>query len=211
LALWIPSVTVYAFLRYAIVAAPAACLLTAWVVVRACGSRAARFAWPAAALLLATPWASMPLHALAPPPDWFEPSPWLRAEFSALRAGVFLHQPDPNRLVIEWLRKNAAPSEEILINYEDLPLMFYLPNPIRGGITAFRVEDDAKTAPRFVVLRHSVDFVNWPVFLREVQRYQWAPAPLHAPDIAWGNNPDPAGQDDPAQAPDLYIARRIGP
>jgi hypothetical protein len=44
-----------------------------------------------------------------------------------------------------------------------------------------------------------------------LQRYQWAPAPLKAPDVVWGNNPDPMGQDDPAQAPDLYIARRIGP
>ena len=26
--------------------------------------------------------------------------------------------------------------------------------PIRGGMSAFRVEDDAKTPPRFVVLRH---------------------------------------------------------
>jgi hypothetical protein len=62
-------------------------------------------------------------------------------------------------LVIEWLQKNAAPSDEILINYEDKPMMFYLPNPIRGGVSAFRVEDDAQTPARFVVLRRSVGFV----------------------------------------------------
>jgi hypothetical protein len=152
----------------------------------------------------------MPLTALRP--HWRTPNPWFRAEFSALGASVFGHQPDPNRLVIEWLQRNAAPSDEILINYEDIPLMFYLPNPIRGGISAFRVEDDARTPPRFLILRHSVTFVHWPIFLREAQRYQWAPVPLKVPDSAWGNNPDPTSQyQNPEQEPDLYIARRIGP
>jgi hypothetical protein len=212
LLLWIPTVTVRAHLRYAIVAAPAGCVLTAWMVVRAWGSRAARLAWLSAAILVVTPWASAPMHALAPPPKLSAISPWFRAEFAALSAGVFGHRPDPNRLVVEWLHENAAPSDEILINYEDLPLMFYLPNPIRGGMSAFRVEDDAKTPPRFVVLRRSVPFTHWPIFLREVRRYQWAPVPLRAPDVRWGNNPDPRGQEEnPAQAPGLYIARRIGP
>jgi hypothetical protein len=210
LTLWIPVVAPEPYLRYAIVAAPASALMTAWVVVRACGTRFARLAWPVAALLIVTPWASMPLTALRP--HWRTPNPWFRAEFSALGASVFGHQPDPNRLVIEWLQRNAAPSDEILINYEDIPLMFYLPNPIRGGISAFRVEDDARTPPRFLILRHSVTFVHWPIFLREAQRYQWAPVPLKVPDSAWGNNPDPTSQyQNPEQEPDLYIARRIGP
>jgi hypothetical protein len=42
-----------------------------------------------------------------------------------------------------------------------------------------------------------------------VARYQWQQLPLKAPDIMWGNNPDPMGDDDPRAAPDLYIARRI--
>jgi hypothetical protein len=33
--------------------------------------------------------------------------------------------------VIDWLRRNAPPTDEILINYEDVPLVFHLPNPIR--------------------------------------------------------------------------------
>ena len=79
-------------------------------------------------------------------------------------------------------------------------------------MAAFRVADDARTPPRFVVLRHSVPFTHWPIFLREVQRYQWEPIPLKAPDLIWGNNPDPMGQEEnPAGAPNLYIARRIGP
>jgi hypothetical protein len=54
-----------------------------------------------------------------------------------------------------------------------------------------------------------VDFVHWPVFERELARYKWEVVPLKAPDVMWGNNPDPMGDDDPNAAPDLYIARRV--
>jgi hypothetical protein len=87
--------------------------------------------------------------------------------------------------------------------------MYYLPNPVRGGIAAFRAEDDAKAPPRFAILRRSVAFVHWPVFQREIARYQWDMIPLNAPDVMWGNNPDPLGQiQDPDSARDLFIARR---
>jgi hypothetical protein len=208
LTLWIPTVTVYSFVRYVIIAAPVGAMLTAWALVRLL-ARHRGLVWPAAAVLIFTPWVSLPLRALAPPPDWWEGSVWYRAELKDLRAEIFGHQPDPNRLVIDWLRKNSSPSDQILINYEDIPLMYYLPNPIRGGIAAFRVEDDARTPPRFVVLRHSVDFVDWPLFDREVARYRWQPVPLKAPDVMWGDNPDPMGNDDPNTAPNLYIARRV--
>jgi hypothetical protein len=206
--LWVPTVTVYSFVRYIIIAAPLGGLLVAWVLVRLFGNRR-RLLWLGAAVFIVTPWVSLPVRALAPPPEWWDGKSWYRAELKDVRAQIFGHQPDPNRLVIDYLRKNAAPSDEILINYEDIPLMYYLPNPIRGGIPTFRVEDDAKTPPRFVILRRSVDFVHWPVFDREVARYRWQPLPLKAPDIMWGNNPDPMGNDDPSAAPNLYIARRI--
>jgi hypothetical protein len=178
------------------------------VVLRLLG-RWQRFAWLAAAVLIFTPWLSLPLHPLAPPPNWWFGNVWYRDELRDMTARIFGHQPDPNRLVIDWLRKNAKPSDEIIVNYEDTPLMYYLPNPIRGGLATFRVEDDAKTPPRFVVLRHSVDFVHWPVFDREVRRYEWKMVPLKAPDVLWGNNPDPIGSDDPKAAPDLVFARRV--
>jgi hypothetical protein len=208
LALWVPTVAVYAFLRYVIIAAPVGALLTAWVVARVFGRRQ-RFAWMAACLLIFTPCLSVPMRALAPPPDWWSGSVWFRTELQDMRRQIFGHQPDPNRLVIDWLRQHAAPSDEILINYEDIPLMYYLPNPIRGGIGTFRVEDDARTPPRYVVLRRSVSFVHTEVFDREVKRYLWQQVPLKAPDVMWGNNPDPMGADDPKTAPDLYLGRRV--
>ena len=103
----------------------------------------------------------------------------------------------------------AEPSSAALRRYEDFPLMYYLPNPIRGGIATFRAEDDARTPPAFVVLRRSVPFVHKEVFDREVKRYLWQQVPLRAPDVMWGNNPDPMGDDDPKTAPNLYIGRRV--
>jgi hypothetical protein len=206
--LWIPTVTVYSFVRYVIIAAPVGAMLTGWLIARVLG-RDWRLAWLAAAVLIFTPLVSLPLRLPFPPPGWWDGSIWYRAELKDLRAEIFGHQPDPNRMVIDWLRQNSKPTDEILISYEDIPLMYYLPNPIRGGIATFRVEDDAKTAPRFVVLRHSADFVHWPVFEREMGKYKWEVVPLKAPDVQWGNNPDPMGNDDPRSAPNLYIAKRV--
>jgi hypothetical protein len=165
--------------------------------------------WLAAAVLILTPWVGLPMRAAAPAPDWWEGTNWYRSEWKDLGLQVFGHQPDPNKLVIDWLRKNSKPTDEILINYEDIPLMYYLPNPIRGGIGTFRVEDDAKTPPEFMILRRSVAFVHWPVFYREVNRYHWISIPLKAPDVMWGNNPDPMGNDDPTRAANLVLARRV--
>jgi len=208
LALWIPAVTVYAFVRYVIIAAPVGAMLTAWLLVRVFG-RNWKLAWLAAAVLIFTPWVSDPLHPIAKPPEWWDGSVWYRAELRDMGDRIFGHQPDTNRLVIDYLRAHARPTDEILINYEDFPLMYYLPNPIRGGIATFRVEDDAGNPPRWVVLRHAADFVHWPVFEREMARYKWETIPLKAPDVQWGNNPDPMGDDDPRAAPNLYIARRV--
>jgi hypothetical protein len=211
LVLWVPAVTPEAFLRYMIMAAPLGGLLGAWILVRGCGPRVARFAWLGALVLAATPWLSLPGRALVPKDDQYEANALWRSELPIMASEVFGSRPDPNRLTVEWLRRNAAPSDQILINYEDLPLVFYLPNPIRGGISAFRAEDDAKTAPRFAVLRKSVEFLHKPVFEREMQRYQWTEEPVKIPDIIWGNNPDPMMWEQyPQEMTYLYLARRVG-
>jgi hypothetical protein len=205
--LWVPTATVDSLLRYSIMAAPIGALLAAWVVVQLCGQHT-RWIWPAAAILIFTPWMSLPLHAVLQPASWHGNPVW-RSELSDLVTQVFGHQPDPNRLVIDWLRENAKPSDEILINYEDFPLMYYLPNPVRGGLATFRVEDDARTPPQFAVLRFTVSFGHWPVFAREVKRYSWEQVPLKAPDVPWGNNPDPMAVVDTTKTPNLFIGRRV--
>lgn len=209
--LWVPLAAPAPFLRYVIIVAPLGCLLAAWVLVQSCGSRAG-LAWLGAAVLILTPWMSKPFHPFIPPPRWYKHVAVFRPELSVLATEVFGHRPDPNRLVIEWLKRYAAPSDEILINYEDIPLMFYLPNPIRGGMTAFRAEDDSKAPPAFVILRRSHNLMHWPVFMREVGRYQWSDvsSAVGAPDVKWGNNPDPSAKaQDPVAAAPMYVARRI--
>jgi len=208
---WVATVAPAPFLRYVVAATPLGCLLTAWVLVRL-GSSHRAITWAGAAVFVFTPWLSLPLHAV---PLKQRDIAILRPELRILFKNVFGHPADPNRLVVEWLSQNAASNDEILINYEDIPLMFYLPNPIRGGIAAFRVEDDATKPPDFLVLRRSADFGHWDVYQREMRRYQWDLVPLQAPDIKCGNCPDPIAQDfqaegyDPAHAQPIFFARRV--
>jgi hypothetical protein len=208
LSFWVPSVAPATFLRYVVMATPLGCLLGAWVMVRLAG-RYSDLVFMGAAVWIVTPWFSMPLHAFFPPPAWYQNGIVVRPELATLKDEVFGHGEDPNREVVEWLRKNTAPTDEILINYEDIPLIFYLPNPIRGGIAAFRVEDDAKKPPDVAVLRRSVGFYHIPVFAREMQRYNWSRIQVDIPDRAWGNNPDPMAVNQPVSLTSIFIARRI--
>lgn len=212
LLVWVPTVAPDIFVRYVIMAAPVGAMLTAWLFVRGFGSYAPRAAWLAVAVVALTPWLCKPLSAFWPAPRWSTTGAMMRSELSLIRTDIFMHRPDPNRLVIEWLQKNSAPTDEILVNYEDLPMSYYLPNRIRGGIAAFRAEDDSKTPPRFAVMRRTVVFTHWPVYIREVARYVWVPVPVEAPDIRWGNNPDPVGHaQDRARAANLLFFKRADP
>jgi len=207
---WVPAISPDAFLRYLIIVAPLGCLAGGWFLARLFPPRYAWMPWMGALVWMATPWLSLPVTALVPPDDRYEAGTLWRWEIPMMAREIFGTRPDPNRLTVEWLRRNAAPADEILVNYEDLPLAFYLPNPIRGGIPAFRVEDDARTPPRFVVLRHAVEFVHKDIYDREMGRYRWVEAPVKIPDLIWGNNPDPMMWDNyPAEIKYLYIARRV--
>ena len=205
---WVSAVTPDIFLRYTIMAAPIGCAVSAWVLIRGCNFRATG-AWVWAAVLILTPWLSLPVRVFNTGVYTKRESTMLRAELPILWREVFTSRPDPNRAVIEWLKQHAAPTDEILVNYEDLPMMFYLPNPIRGGIAAFRAEDDAKKPPEFLVIRRSVPFVQWPVFQREADRYKWTEVDLKAPDVIWGNFQDPMAEDyDFNTDLKIFVARR---
>jgi 4-amino-4-deoxy-L-arabinose transferase-like glycosyltransferase len=209
MAVWVPTVAPMTFVRYVVMAAPVGALLTAWLVVRGLDPYLPRAAWYAVALVALTPLLCMPLAQVLLEPRQ-STGAILRSELSLIGTDIFGHRPDPNRLVIEWLQKNSSPTDEILVNYEDLPMMYYLPNPIRGGVVAFRAEDDRVTPPAFAVIRRTVPFVYQSVFAREVARYYWAQVPVQAPDIRWGNNPDPEGHlQDRALTPKLLFFQRV--
>jgi hypothetical protein len=207
LAFWIPSVAPAPFLRYVIIVAPVGCLLGAWVLVQISG-RYSEIAFLGALIWIVTPWLSLPLHPLLSLPPWYKDGSVVRPELPLMLSEVFGQVEDPNGGTIEWLRKNTAPTDEILINYEDIPLMFYLPNPIRGGIAAFRAGDDRKGPPSVVVMRRSVGFYHAAVFQREIQRYRWKQAPVEIPDKTWGNNPDPIAMNQPAAISSIIILER---
>ena len=58
-------------------------------------------------------------------------------------------------------------------------------------------------------MRRTVPFVYWQVFGREIARYFWTPVPVKAPDIRWGNNPDPEGHlQDRDRVSDLLFFQR---
>jgi hypothetical protein len=209
LALWVPSVAPTAYLRYVVMAVPLGCVVTAWMLVRGLGSWRPAAAWAAAIVIVATPWLSKPFDGWAQADRLQMHNAVLRPGLSIAISEIFVTRRDPNRAVVEWLREHAAPTDELLVNYEDLPLMYYLPNPIRGGVAAFRAEDDARSPPRFALLRRSVPFGHWPVFYREMQRYRWDQIEVGAPDVIWGNNPDPMGKlQDPNVKRTYVIGRR---
>jgi hypothetical protein len=211
LLMWVPSVAPSAFLRYLVMVAPLGCFITAWTLVRAFGSARPAVPWVAAAVIAMTPWITLPFDGFAAVPQLKASSALVRPEVRDMVADVFVPRRDPNRIVIEWLRAETKPGDEILVNYEDAPLMYYLPNPIRGGVAAFRAEDHASGPPAVMILRRSVLFVHWPVFRREMNRYDLDVVPLRAPDVVWGNNPDPLGKiQDPDSIRDLFAARVRG-
>ncbi len=220
---WIPSVTPYAFHRYIVHLSPLAALVTAWVLCEGAAFAAARLRWresfryvaagAAAAFLVVFPFVS---NVVAYPLQQFirtaPTGDFVRPEWSVLAEEVFAPQGDPNRKVIETLRPLIAPGDEILVNYEDVPLMFYTDNAIRGGLPCFRVEDRSKPPPRFLVYRRSVPFVHTAVFAREIGRYRWRVIHTGAPDVPWGNIPEPelrAPPDSPS-IPEVIVAENVG-
>ena len=126
------------------------------------------------------------------PPE-LRPIPYLsslvRPEIKLLIGDLRNTYNDPNRAVVEFLRERIKPGDEILCNYEDIPLMFYFPNRVRGGISCFRVTDSGEAS--FAIFRKSSTCSHVPIYLQAFEKSRWYPHSLNAPDIQWANFPDP--------------------
>jgi hypothetical protein len=221
---WVPTVAPYAFHRYIVHLAPLASLCVAWVLSEVAAwimRHRPREEWRCliagslVVFVVACPLLSnlvaAPLRQVVP-----VPSPLglvIRPEWAVLYEDVFAPRPDPNRLTVEALARVASPKDEILINYEDVPLMFYTQYRIRGGIPCFRVEDSSRVPPRFVVYRRSVLFVHTAVFKREIMRYRWRQIRCAVPDVPWGNIPEPEFRMgvDFSSAPFILFGENLGP
>ncbi len=222
--LWVPTVAPWYFHRYIVQLTPLASIVVAWVVVRAANAPTWLRArpWARAGTIVAVG-AAVAVSAVLPYPIDLALARWsgieatpklrtvlLRGELEHTRREIAGSPPDPNREVIEWVKHRLRDGDEILVNYEDIPFMFYTDAAVRGGVAAFRVEDRAGPPPRFLVLRRSVSFVHWPVFLREAKRHSWSFASTGAPDVPFGNNPDP---DSTLWQPrsEVLVGERVGP
>lgn len=216
---WVPIVAPVPFHRYVVHLAPLAALVTAWTLARVADAAAAWSgrAWlgPATlvvsgALVAASGIASAPVAAALASREWpFRPVK--RPEIGAALREIFVERPDPNRLAIDAIAPALRPGDEILVNYEDIPFMFYTGARVRGGVAAFRVEDRHAPPPRFIVLRRSVPFVHWPVFQREASRYTWRRIATGAPDVPFGNFPDPSFVPFPSSRLEVVVAERETP
>jgi hypothetical protein len=119
---------------------------------------------------------------------------FVRPELAYLKAEVLgTTLIDPNRATIEFLRERLKPGDEVLINYEDMPAMFYLDANIRGGAPCFRVGERTGPPPRFVIIRRTAQFFpyQWKVIEKFVNQCRLRQIKAGIPDTPWGNCPDP--------------------
>ena len=81
-----------------------------------------------------------------------------------------------------------------------------------SGIPTFRVEDRSAPPPRFAVVRRSALFLPWNVYRRELDRWRWTELASGAPDVPFGNSPDPNHRFYPLgpRHPDLIVLERVG-
>lgn len=203
---WVPVVIHAPHHRYLVAATPLACVVLANVVVRFTDLIRSHLAWirwrTATAVVLVgflvvSPWlsnvASVPylLESGAPRLGIL-----IRAEWNIFCQDLRGVMRDPNRELVTLLQSKLGPEDEVVINYEDVPLMFYLPNGIRGGVACFRVRDAKSPPPRLLVFNRSAVGLYQPwqmdAFNQLLRQYQWIPVRSDLLSQRASNCPDPA-------------------
>ncbi len=221
LLVWVPLAAPHPYHRYVVAATPLSALLLAFAIVRSTalvvtrpGALRTAVAACLGVVLAVSPIASDAVSVWITPSfltPLHDPGRLIRAELAPAWLELSGRAPDPNRTVIEFLRPRLGPEDEILVTYEDAPFMFYTEQRIRGGIPAFRVADRGSEPPRFAVVRRSAVFLDWAPFRRELALYRWQPLPVTAPDVPFGNSPDPSHRffPRPPKFPSLMVLERV--
>ena len=109
---------------------------------------------------------------------------------------LFFPFPDVNRHLIRFFQTHGRPGDIILTTYSDLPLQFYTPYQVVGGLQG---KVSISRAPDWVVPRWEVRWNRFyhlnesEVFIREKLPLasDYLPIILPVEDEAFGNNPDP--------------------
>jgi hypothetical protein len=198
--LWLPWVVPMTFYRYLVHLTPLVALLQAWLLVRLAEKSVLRSSVP---VWLSTAVLTVFLIIVPLPASLFswafpkelrariETGTWARPELFRYLEEMSGTLPDPGGEVIRAIQQRIEEGDEILVNYEDRPFVFYTNARVRGGIPAFRVNDPSSGPPRFLVFRNSVAFTYNRLFIAEAKKYSWRPIPVNAADIPWSNIPDP--------------------
>lgn len=192
----------YPFHRYIVSLTPLAVIVVAWTLItgakRLSPSVAASsgIALAGALILIVSPILSSPVSSFLP--SKVQPQKgiglFVRPELAYLKSEILgTTLVDPNRATIEFLKERLKPGDEVLINYEDMPAMFYLDANIRGGAPCFRVGERNGPPPRFVIIRRTAQFFpyQWKVVEKFVNQCRLKQIKAGIPDTPWGNCPDP--------------------
>ena len=97
-----------------------------------------------------------------------------------------LHPPrGPIDLVVDYLGKNAAPTDRVKISYGDLPLMFHTDLQVVSSSVV------GSPAPEWMIFRHFNPMNMDEAFVRETSKYPYSKITIPFPDLQWNNQPDP--------------------
>lgn len=167
--LWLPWVTPATFYRYLVHLTPLAALVLAWTAVRLGQALSRGLHAPARSIAVALTLVLVVVPLPASLISWLFPlsfrgkidtGTWVRPEWVRYLREMSGELPDPGGEVIRAVAARLDPGDEILVNYEDRPFMFYTGARVRGGIPAFRVNDPSSPPPRFFVFRSTVSFTQ---------------------------------------------------
>lgn len=192
----------FPFHRYIVSLTPIATIVIAWTLVTGAkrltqnNMTSQGIAFAGALLILVSPIMSSPVSAFLP--AMIQPRRgnglFLRPELTYMKAEIFgTSLVDPNRATIEFLRTRMKPGDEVMINYEEMPAMFYLDANVLGGNGCFRVGERTGPPPRFVVIRKTAPFhpYQWKVVKKFLDKCRLKQIKAGIPDTTWGNCPDP--------------------
>jgi hypothetical protein len=93
----------------------------------------------------------------------------------------------PNEGLVAYFHENAQPGQTVLVNYEDLPLMFYTRLHVIGGLGAHGLTDTV--LPDWVVDRRNGPYRDELAAIVAAGSYERVQLPY--PDIRWENRPEP--------------------
>ena len=111
--------------------------------------------------------------------------------------GIVHPQRGPIDGIVEYLGKNAVPTDRLKISYGDLPLMFHTDLTIVSSV------DVGAPAPEWMIFRHFNSMKMDEEFVRETSKYEYSKITIPFPDLQWNNQPDPLYHYDEIPSNDL--------